>query len=70
MKIGIITIVKVNNYGAELQAFALQKELELLGYDSEIIDYLYYKNWRFNDTRLSSPFVLMDIKGKIIYKLK
>ena len=70
MKIGIITIVKVNNYGAELQAFALQKELELLGYDSEIIDYLYYKNWRFKDTRLSSPFVLMDIKGKIIYKLK
>lgn len=24
-KIGIITIVKVNNYGAELQALALQK---------------------------------------------
>lgn len=26
MRIGIITIVKVNNYGAELQAFATQKK--------------------------------------------
>lgn len=42
-KIGIITIVKVNNYGAELQAYALQKKLNLLGYDAEIIDYLFYE---------------------------
>ena len=70
MKIGIITIVKVNNYGAELQAFALQKKLELLGYNSEIIDYLYYKDWRFKDTKMSSPFVPMNIKGKIMYKFK
>ena len=26
MKIGIITICKVNNYGAELQAFATQND--------------------------------------------
>lgn len=44
MKIGIITILKVNNYGAELQAYALQRVLNLLGYDAEIIDYLFYKN--------------------------
>ena len=42
--VGIITILKVNNYGAELQAFALQRKLQLMGYDSEIIDYLFYKN--------------------------
>lgn len=68
--IGIITIVKVNNYGAELQAFALQKKLELLGYRSEIIDYLYYKNWNFNDTAMSKPFISMGIKAKAVYWAK
>lgn len=69
-KIGIITIDKVNNYGAELQAFALQKKLELSGFQSEIIDYLYYKNWRFKDTKASRPFVPLDTKGKITYWIK
>lgn len=69
-KIGIITIVKVNNYGAELQAFALQKKLEELGFHSEIIDYLYYKNWQFEDTAKSAPFIPMSGKQKIIYVLK
>lgn len=41
-KIGIITIVRVNNYGAELQAYALQRKLINMGYDAELIDYLYY----------------------------
>jgi hypothetical protein len=41
MKIGIITICKVNNYGAELQAFATQKKLEQMGHNAEIINYLY-----------------------------
>ena len=68
--IGIITIVKVNNYGAELQAFALQKKLELLGYRSEIIDYLYYKNWKFKDTNLSKPFAPMSGKEQLAYWLK
>lgn len=70
MKIGIITIVKVNNYGAELQAFALQKKLELAGFQSEIIDYLYYKNWRFKDTKASRPFVALGAKGKVAYWVK
>ena len=47
MKVGIITIIKVDNYGAELQAYALQRKLELMGNESEIIDYLYYKNKAF-----------------------
>lgn len=37
MRIGIITIVKVNNYGAELQAFATQKKMEMMGYDVEVL---------------------------------
>lgn len=37
--IGIITIHKINNYGSVLQAYALQKVCEDLGYKVEIIDY-------------------------------
>lgn len=69
-KIGIITIVKVNNYGAELQAFALQKKLESKGFQAEIIDYLYYKNWRYKDTKESRPFIPLSLKDRILYWVK
>lgn len=69
-KVGIITIVKVNNYGAELQAFALQKRLESAGFQAEIIDYLYYKNWRYKDTKESRPFIPISLKGWILYWVK
>ena len=36
--IGILTLQKVINYGGALQAFALQKTIEKIGYHSEIID--------------------------------
>lgn len=39
MKVGIITFHKVNNYGAVLQAYALQKTIEGLGFECDIIDY-------------------------------
>lgn len=39
MKIGILTFHRATNYGALLQAFALQKVVEHLGYDVNIIDY-------------------------------
>ncbi|MDO5852426.1 MAG: polysaccharide pyruvyl transferase family protein [Methanobacteriaceae archaeon] len=38
-KIGIITFHRATNYGAVLQGFALQKKLEQIKYQSEIIDY-------------------------------
>ena len=37
MKVGIITFT-VENFGAQLQAYALQHKLSLLGYDAEICD--------------------------------
>lgn len=39
MKIGIVTYHRANNYGAELQAYALFKYLKNLGYDVEFVDY-------------------------------
>lgn len=38
IKIGIVTFVKADNYGAELQAYALQKKLNMMGYDAEVLD--------------------------------
>lgn len=39
MKIGILTFHSVDNYGAVLQAFALQTYLKSVGHNVEIIDY-------------------------------
>ena len=41
MKVGILTILNVNNYGAELQCCALYRKLQQLGYDAEVINYLF-----------------------------
>lgn len=52
MKIKTITCHDVYNYGAALQAYALQTYLQSLGHDVEIIDYkpdymrVHYKFWR------------------------
>lgn len=37
-KIGIVTYVRTDNYGAELQGYALQHKLHLLGYNAEVLD--------------------------------
>ena len=39
MKIGIITMHNIDNIGSVLQAYALQRKMELLGYDAKLIDY-------------------------------
>lgn len=41
MKIGIFTILNVNNYGAELQCCALYRKLHKMGYDAEVVNYLF-----------------------------
>ncbi len=38
---GIITMHRVMNYGSVLQAFALQQIVKKLGYDVQLIDYMY-----------------------------
>lgn len=64
-KIGIITISRTNNYGAELQAYASQKKIQLLGYDAELIDYLYYKHKDHKPTKKSEPVISRGNKEKI-----
>ncbi|MEG1479672.1 MAG: polysaccharide pyruvyl transferase family protein [Kiritimatiellia bacterium] len=62
MKIGIITFQRCNNYGAELQAYALQKQLQLIGYDAENIDYLFYKHPKHKATPLSRPLLKISLR--------
>lgn len=58
MKIGIITMHKVLNYGSALQAYALQQKLFALGYDNELIDYQYPKPKK---TRLTFRSLLFSV---------
>lgn len=67
--IGIITIAKVNNYGAELQAFALQYYLKTKGYAAEIIDYLYYKHPEYKHTSQSKSLWNKSVKVRIKYQI-
>ena len=64
-EIGIITILKTNNYGAELQAYATQAILNKLGYKAEIIDYLFYKNPGHKKTKASKPSFNHGLKKRL-----
>ena len=70
MRIGVITIEQVGNYGAELQCYATQKVLQNIGCDAEVIDYCYYKDYRYKDSKMSEPSVPMTFKERIFYVLK
>lgn len=69
-RIGIVTYYKNYNYGSILQAFALSKAIDSLGYYAEIIDYLDYGK-SFNQgikkrtylnklfTMMKNPFIIL-----------
>ena len=59
MRVGIITFSKAINYGAVLQTFALQKNIEKLGISCEIINYE-------NTSRSQSPNTKTALKSLII----
>lgn len=48
MKVGVITMHKVINYGSVLQAYATQEIVRKLGYECEIIDYDFPNSWQFS----------------------
>ena len=61
-KIGIVTFHRAHNYGACLQAYALQKYLIQKGYDANIIDY--------RNENIERPYEYFNIKRGIGYNLK
>lgn len=72
MKIGVLTFHYAYNYGAFLQAFALQKFLEDLGHEVEFVNYHNYrveqdyKLFKFRSFPLKNPYKAI---GYIITKL-
>lgn len=67
-KIGIITIVNVNNYGAELQAFALQYSISQMGHQAEVINYAFGIN-KEHDFAGETPTIPIPFKTKLKRKL-
>lgn len=67
MKIGILTIHNVNNYGAELQCCALYRKLQSMGYEAEVINFLFgiHHDHDFTGEKLTVP---ISLKTKIKVK--
>lgn len=65
-KVGMLTFHNAINYGAILQAYALQYSIIKMGYDAEIIDYVWnnkkIQNVVLNDSSLKSKIKKMLIK--------
>ena len=74
--IGIITFHRLANYGAILQAYALQRKIHMLGYESELIDYRYnikekrYLPWCWNLVKSPRNFVSMMLYSPMKMKRK
>jgi hypothetical protein len=59
--IGILTFHWADNYGAQLQAYALQKTITKLGYESEFINYCPSNRLQANNSQISVKSVLHSI---------
>lgn len=63
MKIGIITMHRVQNYGSALQAFALVEYLGKLGHHVETIDYFFPNSYHLKKT-------VPSLKARVILKIR
>ena len=64
MKVGIVTFHRAENFGATLQAYALQTYLTHMGCDAEIIDYRCSSIERNYD--ILNPRILWSRKNALI----
>ncbi len=55
--VGIITVHRLPNWGSAMQAYALQKAINSLGYKSQIIDYKYTNpyHWKRGKAKFATP---------------
>lgn len=68
MKIGILTFHRAYNYGAILQAYALQEKLKEMGAQSEIIDYL--STVKRKQNKLFTYNKKLGLKGNLLKLVK
>lgn len=71
LKIGILTFHRAHNYGAVLQAYALQTHLKQMGHEAEIIDYrpAYIENAYSFWPTLTGKSLFRKIKSLIYFGL-
>ena len=62
LKVALMTIFQVPNYGSVLQTFATQALLAKLGYDCTIINYRYPNEWHYNNGFRRPSFLRSIIK--------
>lgn len=65
-RIGIITIHRIYNYGSVLQAYALQCVCKRLGYDTNIIDYIFPNDFQIAKSRKYVSGHKASVKALII----
>lgn len=74
-KVGIITTFRQPNWGSVLQAYALQKAIENLGFNAELIDYIYPNefHWQrgllWGQKKTSFKDLVKSIKAKFLCNL-
>lgn len=66
MKVGILTFHRTTNYGATLQAYALQRILQSMDNEVEIIDYRNMKVYSYSDPRFFHGMPVKTRIGKLI----
>lgn len=72
MRICILTFHRAQNYGAVLQAYALQNKIEELGYTCDILDYRCEKienSYKLFRVKSPSPKNVVSKRIFIIYKI-
>ncbi len=62
--VGIITIHRIHNYGSVLQAFALCRIIDSLGYQSELIDYIFPNSFQKTSSLASLPVSVSKTTAK------
>lgn len=67
MKIGIITMHNVPNYGSHLQAYALQKQIEKMGNAAELINYKYPNKFHLMEMKKSSTRKIKFVIKRIFF---
>ena len=69
MKVAVLTILQIGNYGAELQAYATIRHLRKLGFAAEILNYLFYKHPAHRPTPGSAPLWRFNWRRRLKEKL-
>lgn len=67
MQIGIITKHRIQNYGSFMQAYGLQCTLEKMGYQAELIDYIYPNSYHPTHKTLKST--ILHLGNSLLKKL-